>query len=131
LFERKRIIGVMEKVKILIAEDNRISYEYLREILKNEGTDILLAKNGTEAVKICEENTDLDLVFMDIKMPEMDGGEATRKIKSMRPELPIIAQTAYALNDEREAILKKGFDAYLAKPIQRKEIQAILDKFLH
>jgi len=121
----------MEKVKILIAEDNRISYEYLREILKNEGTDILLAKNGTEAVKMCEENTDLDLVFMDIKMPEMDGGEATRKIKSIRPELPIIAQTAYALNDEREAILKKGFDAYLAKPIQRKEIQAILDKFLH
>ncbi|MCF7832018.1 MAG: response regulator [Candidatus Marinimicrobia bacterium] len=120
-----------KEIKILIVEDDRISFEYLKEILKEEGAKILLAKTGIEAVLICNEDPDIDLVFMDIKMPEMDGREATKRIKVFRPKLPIIAQTAYALDDERETILKDGFDDYLSKPIQRNEMQVILNKYLH
>ncbi|MEA2077861.1 MAG: response regulator [Candidatus Marinimicrobia bacterium] len=121
----------MKKTKILIAEDDRISFEYLKEILKGRDIEIFLAKNGNEAVEICTKEPDIDLVFMDIKMPQRDGREATRDIKALRPELPIIAQTAYALDDERETILQEGFDAYLAKPIQRSEVLSVLDKFLN
>ncbi len=121
----------MKKIKILIAEDDRISYEYLKEILRDEKAEIFLAKTGFEAVEICKNNADINIVFMDIKMPVMDGHEATKEIKKFRPDLPIIAQTAYALDDERETILHEGFDAYLAKPIQRKEVQTILKKYLY
>ncbi len=119
----------MKEKKILIAEDDRISFEYLKEILRDESAEILYAKTGTEAFDICESDPDINIVFMDIKMPEMDGRMATKKIKTIRPDLPIIAQTAYALDDEREKILHEGFDAYLAKPIQRKDILTILDKY--
>jgi len=121
----------MKKKKILIAEDDRISFEYFKEILRDEHAEILLAKTGEEAVGLCKSDNDIDLVFMDIKMPKMDGRAATKQIKAYRPDLPIIAQTAYALDDERKTILHEGFDAYIAKPIQRKEVQAILDKYLH
>ncbi len=121
----------MKKIKILIAEDDRISYEYLKEILRDEKAEIFLAKTGLEAVEICKNNADINIVFMDIKMPVMDGREATKEIKKFRSNLPIIAQTAYALDDERETILHEGFDAYLAKPIQRKEVQTILEKYLY
>ena len=121
----------MKKIKILVAEDDRISFEYFKEILRDESAEILLAKTGTEAVELCKNDKDIKLVFMDIKMPQMDGRVATKEIKKLHPDLPVIAQTAYAFDDERETILHDGFDAYLSKPIQRKEVQNILDKYLH
>lgn len=121
----------MKNIKILIADDDRISYEYLKEVLRIRNAEILLAKNGREAVDICRKDPDIDIVLMDIKMPEMDGKQATRDIKALRPDLPVIAQTAYALNNERETILLEGFDAYLAKPIQRNEIIAVIEKLLN
>lgn len=121
----------MKNIKILIADDDRISYEYLKEVLRIRNAEILLAKNGREAVDICRKDPDIDIVLMDIKMPEMDGKQATRDIKARRPDLPVIAQTAYALNNERETILLEGFDAYLAKPIQRNEIIAVIEKLLN
>lgn len=121
----------MKNIKILIADDDRISYEYLKEVLRIRNAEILLAKNGREAVDICRKDPNIDIVLMDIKMPEMDGKQATRDIKALRPDLPVIAQTAYALNNERETILLEGFDAYLAKPIQRNEIIAVIEKLLN
>lgn len=121
---------MMKDLKILIAEDDRISFEYLKEVLRIRNAKILLAKNGKEAVALVREMKDIDLVLMDIKMPEMSGTEATKEIKKMRPDLPVIAQTAYAMDDERETILHEGFDAYLAKPIQRNEIISIIEKVL-
>lgn len=123
-------VGQVKKIKILIAEDDRISTEYLKELLKSCASEILLAKNGKEAVQLCKEHPDIDLVLMDIKMPEMNGKEATRDIKALRPNLPVIAQTAYALDNERETILHEGFDAYISKPIQRNEIMLVIDKLL-
>lgn len=124
-------MGNKNKLKILIAEDDRISAEYLKEILKGKNAEIVFAGNGKEAVKMCREQGDIELVLMDIKMPEMDGKEATRDIKSIRPDLPIVAQTAYALDDERDTILLEGFDAYIAKPIQRADIMAIIDRLFN
>lgn len=120
----------MEKKKILIAEDDYVSYEYLRELLRDTNVEVLLAETGTKAVNLCLEDPEIVLVFMDIKMPQMDGKQATKSIKAKRPDLPVIAQTAYALDNERQVILNEGFDAYLAKPIQRREVQDILNKYL-
>lgn len=115
--------------KILIAEDDKISLEYLKEILSETQVQVLEAKNGQEAVELCKKYPDIDLVFMDIKMPIQDGRIAAKEIKAIRPNLPIIAQTAYALNDEKEEILKDGFDAYLSKPISRTAILSLVYKF--
>ena len=120
----------MEKLKILIAEDDRISSEYLKEVLKAKNTEILVAGNGEEAVEQCRKHPDIDLVLMDIKMPKKDGKQATRDIKALRPNLPIVAQTAYAFDDEREKILHDGFDAYLAKPIRRSDIMSVIEQFI-
>ena len=122
-------MGYKDKIKILIAEDDRISLESLKEVLRADNIEILFAANGKEAVRKCREHRDIDLVLMDIKMPEMDGKEAARHIKSIRPELPIVAQTAYALDDERDTILHEGFDAYIAKPIRHDNIISIIDQF--
>ena len=109
-------------IKILIAEDDRISHEYLKEILRDDNTNVIGVNNGRDAVEICKRDHDIDVVLMDIKMPYLDGRSAMKEIKSARPELPIIAQTAYALDNERDTIIQDGFDAYFSKPIIRSEI---------
>jgi len=101
----------------------------LNIFLKKSNIEILWAKNGLEAIQIVNENR-LDLILMDIKMPVMDGMEATRKIKELKPQLPIIAQTAFAFNYEVEEILKSGIDAYITKPINKSELFDLISKFL-
>ena len=116
--------------KILIVEDDHVSYEYLREVLSDIGAEIILATNGQEVVDLCKSDPDIALVFMDIKIPLMTGIEATQILKEIRPELPIIAQTAYALDNEREIISRENFVAYMAKPLQREEILSLTHQFL-
>ncbi|BAX81056.1 response regulator [Labilibaculum antarcticum] len=107
---------------ILIAEDDATSYWYLVEILEKEGVTCIQAKNGKEAVNYCKTNKDIDLLLMDINMPVMNGYEATKQIKNMTPNLPIIAQTAYAMSGDREKILLTGCDLYLSKPIGKQQL---------
>jgi hypothetical protein len=116
--------------KILIVEDDRVSYEYLREVLSDIGAEIVLATNGQEVVEMCKSDSQIALVFMDIKIPLMTGIEATQILKEIRPDLPIIAQTAYALDNEREIISRENFVAYMAKPLQREEILSLTHQFL-
>jgi two-component system cell cycle response regulator DivK len=105
---------------VLITEDEEVNFFYLKTLLKKTEARILRAKNGKEAVDIIAEHKgDIDLVLMDINMPGMDGYEAMRIIKSKHPDLPIIAQTAYTLNNDRHKCLKAGFNDYIAKPINR------------
>jgi PAS domain S-box-containing protein len=115
---------------VLIAEDNEYNYLLLHSYLTRNNFTTLRAKNGKEAVEICQNNLSIKLILMDIKMPIMDGIQATEKIKSFRPELPIIAQTAYAMSDDREKLLAAGCDDYIAKPIDREELFTIIYKFL-
>lgn len=118
-----------EKPVILIVEDENLNYVYLEAILKRYASKVLLANNGKLAVDLCHENPDISLVFMDIRMPEMDGIDATRIIKSFRKDLPVIALTAYAIdNDERDAI-EAGCDDYLLKPYNHAALKKMLLKY--
>ncbi|MDH7447155.1 response regulator [Aquimarina sp. 2201CG14-23] len=121
-----------EKHIILIAEDGETNFLFLKTILtKMVDYDFMIyrAKNGKEAVTICQENENIDLVLMDIKMPIMDGYDATKYIKKMRPDLPIIAQTAYSIEDDIQKALDAGCDDFVSKPVDRKVLKPILNKY--
>jgi two-component system, cell cycle response regulator DivK len=108
-----------ERFKILIVEDDDPSYLYLESLLRQIPVDSLRAVNGKEAVSFCSDNQDIDLVLMDLKMPVMDGLDATRRIKSIRRTLPIIAITAYAFTGDEKVAMDAGCDEYLTKPVKK------------
>ena len=114
---------------ILIAEDVESNYLYLKAVLSKLNATIFWAKNGVEAVNICNEQS-IDLVMMDLQMPEMNGYEATKILKRKFPNLTIIAQTAFAMSDDREKALDVGCDDYLAKPIKSKDLLNTVEKFI-
>ncbi len=105
---------------VLITEDEEVNFYYLKTIFKKTEAKIIRAKNGKEAVDLIKDfHGDIDLVLMDLNMPVMDGYEAMKIIKSQHPEIPIIAQTAYTLSEDRNKCLKAGFNDYISKPINR------------
>lgn len=106
---------------IFIAEDDEASGVYLTELLKDTGVETKIFFNGADLLLGMEEQLP-DLVLMDINMPSMDGYEAVERIRRDHRHLPVIAQTAYAMPEEREKILSSGFDNYISKPIRRKEL---------
>ena len=115
-------------LKILIAEDDEISGMLLTMSVKNFGKEVLKARTGVEAVETCLNHPDIDLVLMDIKMPEMDGYEATRQIRQFNNDVVIIAQTAYALSGDREKAIAVGCNDYIAKPFGSATLKAIMRK---
>lgn len=104
---------------ILIAEDDEFNLLYLNTILYEKNYKIISAVNGKEAVELCRAHSEISLVLMDIKMPIMDGIEATREIKSFRQSLPIIAVSAYCLDDDQKGLLEAGFDDFVFKPVSK------------
>ena len=108
-----------ERLTILVAEDDDINFEFMKALLKNELIDIIHAPNGEEAVAVCKENVGIDLILMDIKMPVMDGIEATRKIKAFRGSLPIIAITSYSESEVRLEAELAGCDDFISKPFTK------------
>lgn len=114
---------------ILIAEDEPDNYLYLEILLKNKVKRIDHAINGLKAVEMASKNR-YDLVLMDIKMPIMDGIEATMKLKQQFPDMPVIAQTAYATPEEKEQVLQAGCDDYISKPIKKAALMEIISKIL-
>ncbi len=128
----KKISEYLDEKKVaLVAEDDETSFILLRTILSDNGFEVIHAKNGMEAVEFCRNRDDIALVLMDIRMPVMDGMEASRRIKSFRPDIPIIGETAYALSNEREEIIKSGCDFYISKPIDLYELMSILTKIFN
>ncbi len=119
-----------EKLKILIAEDDAIAYQYLKAVLIEIPCDILYAANGEEAVELCKNNHELDLILMDIRMPVMDGYQATRKIREFNSQVHIIAQTAFALAGDREKTLEAGCNDYLSKPVNKNELIEKIKEFV-
>jgi CheY-like chemotaxis protein len=113
---------------ILIAEDNESNYILMTYILKRD-FQIQRAKNGMEAVDMVKEGK-FDLVLMDIKMPVMDGLQATTKIKELRPELPVIALTANAFDSDRQLAMKAGCDDFLAKPVNSEKCLKTIAKYI-
>lgn len=119
----------VRKIKILIAEDDKISEMLLQETMKLYSNKLLKATTGIEAVQVCRNTPDIDLVLMDIRMPEMDGYKATRQIREFNKEVIIIAQTAYGLPGDREKALENGCNDYIAKPIQQEQLHALVLKY--
>lgn len=119
--------GNHENEIILIAEDDNINFLLLKKILESKNHTVLRAFNGQEAVDICAENQDISLVFMDIKMPILNGFEAFEQIKILKPELPIIAQTAYSSFEDKEQIMRFGFMDYITKPLDKEKIFELLN----
>ncbi|MCF8309503.1 MAG: response regulator, partial [Bacteroidales bacterium] len=119
-----------QKLKILIVEDDEAGALYLSELFKNNNRKFFYAVTGSEALETARNHPDLDLILMDIKIPEMDGYEVTRKIREFNEEVVIIAQTAYAMKGDREKSLKAGCDDYLPKPIKKEEVQQVIRKHL-
>lgn len=116
-----------ESKTILVAEDDNMNFLLLQKIIQVKHFNIIRAVNGQEAVEICKSNSNIDLVLMDIKMPIMGGFEALKEIKKIRPELIIIAQTAFSSNDDKEKIYEAGFNGYLTKPINRERLFETID----
>jgi signal transduction histidine kinase/CheY-like chemotaxis protein len=113
---------------ILVAEDDTTSYLLISQILKNIDIRHIRAKDGAEAVDICNTNPDIALVLMDIKMPLMDGYQATIQIHAKRPKLPVIATTAYAFDTDRKSATQCGCVDYIAKPINKDALVALIEK---
>jgi PAS domain S-box-containing protein len=114
---------------ILIAEDDMSNFLYIKALLQKAGYSAVHAINGAEAVEFCQQYPEITLVLMDIKMPVMNGLEATEKIREFRHDLPIIALTAYAQTGDKHRILEVGCDEYLAKPVTPKNLLDIIKKF--
>jgi CheY-like chemotaxis protein len=116
-------------LKILIAEDNEAS-EMLLSIMINEfSKEILKVKTGSEAVEICRSNPNIDLILMDIQMPELNGYEATHQIRQFNKEVIIIAQTAFGLVGDREKAIEAGCDDYISKPISKVKLLALIQMY--
>jgi PAS domain S-box-containing protein len=116
--------------KCLLVDDNKDVLIYLNRILLDTGVNIITARSGIEAIELIKTNTDIDVVLLDMQMPEMNGIEATAEIKRIRPELPIIAQTAFIFEDDKDIILEAGCDACLIKPIRKEHLLTVMSSFL-
>ncbi len=109
-------------LNVLIVEDDEISYMFLKEILTPAGVKIIRAGDGKQAVKLVKESDKIDMILMDIKMPVMGGLEATGQIKKLKPEIPIIMQTAFASSVDEQKSFQAGCDDYISKPIKKDEL---------
>lgn len=117
---------------ILIAEDEVMNYMYLEEALKETKAKVIWCKNGKEAVdKIITQKIKVNLVLMDIKMPEMNGYEATKRIKAYDPKLPVVIQTAFAMPEERKKGFDVGGDEYIEKPIRQNKLLSVINLFIN
>jgi len=114
---------------IVIVEDDYPSYVYLNTLIGYARGSSIHIQNGLEAVEFCKNN-DIDLVLMDIQLPGISGFEATSEIKKIKPDLPIIAQTAFALKGEKEKSLEAGCDAYITKPIDKNHLIELINEYL-
>jgi CheY-like chemotaxis protein len=122
----KTQIGLL---KILTVEDDEASAKLLKIAVKTYGREFYEVKNGVAAVEMCRNNPDIDLVLMDIKMPGMDGYEATRQIRQFNTTIIIIAQTAFTQSGDKEKILQAGFNDYISKPIKKETLMVVLQKY--
>ena len=118
-------------MEILIVEDESLNFMFIRELLSLHNYSYLHANNGQEAVDLCRNKPEIALVLMDIKMPRMDGYEATRQIKKHRPQLPVVALTAYALSEDQAKAFAAGCDEHMAKPINQQHLLGIIRKYIN
>ena len=122
-------INMNKKFTTLIAEDDEISFELYKTRLKDSNLNIIHAINGKIAVEKFIENPKIDLILMDIRMPVLDGYEATKQIRKINTKVPIIAQTAFATIPEHKQVLEMGFTDFFAKPLCNELSDKIINKY--
>lgn len=115
---------------ILVVEDEEVNQYFFKTALKLTNAKLLFAKTGLEGIAMVHAHCDIDCVLMDVRLPEMDGFEATKNIKEKRKDLPIIIQTAYVLSIDRNRAFESGCDEFLPKPIQVVNLIDVLKKFI-
>ena len=115
---------------ILIAEDEIVNYMFLEVLFEETGAILLHASDGRQAIDTVKTNPDVNIILMDIKMPNINGLDATRQIKTIRPQLPVIAQTAYAMQDDEYKALQAGCNDYISKPIDANKLINLMKKYL-
>ncbi len=119
-----------EDKTILIVEDDQINYQLLEVVLKRTGVKLLHAVTGMDAVRFCSEEQNIDLVLMDVQLPEMNGFEAIKLIKANQPDIPIIVQTANSMNEEKSRADEAGCQGFMTKPISLNKFMSEVDKFM-
>lgn len=120
----------LSHLTILVVEDDDINFFLYKEIFTSFEINILRATHGEKAVEYCRQRPEIDLVLMDVKLPRgMNGYEATQAIKKIRKELPVVAQTAYAMSDEKQHAINAGCDDYFTKPVTVGKVVQLLEKF--
>lgn len=119
----------IKNLKILVTEDDKISRMLILKVLEPFGQNIMTAQTGVEAVEICRNNPDIDLILMDIQMPQMNGYEATKEIRKFNKEVIILAQTAFALEGDKAKTIEAGCSGYISKPIKKEELSHLLQHF--
>jgi CheY-like chemotaxis protein len=119
----------VRKLKILIAEDDEASEILISINIKEFSKEIIKVRTGSGTVESCRNNPDIDLILMDIQMPDLNGYEATREIREFNEEVIIIAQTAYALTGDKEKALEAGCNDYIAKPISKDKLLTLIKKY--
>jgi len=119
----------VKKLKILIAEDDKNSKFVLKEFTTNLSKETLEVNSGIEAVELCSNNPDIDLVLMDIELPELDGYETTRQIRKFNKDVVIIAQTAFASKSDKEMAIAAGCNDYISKPFTQTNLAEIIKKY--
>ncbi|MBN2523000.1 MAG: PAS domain S-box protein, partial [Bacteroidales bacterium] len=117
------------KITVLVAEDDEFSYRYLEKILSDKNITLLHTLNGEETLKCLQENSGINLVLMDIKMPGINGLEATKLIREFNKKIPVIAQTAYAFTGDRERFISAGCNDYISKPLSRAALLELIRKY--
>src|SRR6056297_2311333 len=128
--ERFKTKFYWENEKVLIVEDDPVSQDFIKEILSPANLNIIVKKNGGEALETFENTDDIKLILMDIQLPDMSGLEVTRKIREKNKKIPIIAQTAFAMAEDREKAIKAGCNDYVTKPLNSNRLLNLIDGFL-
>jgi two-component system cell cycle response regulator DivK len=117
---------------VLVAEDDEMSFRYIELVLsRRTNINIIWAISGQQAVEYCHRYNHIDLVLTDLQLPVFDGLEVIKRVKKFKPNLPIIVQTANAMNDEYDKCMKAGSDGYVTKPINLVELFSMMDSFLN
>jgi len=114
---------------VMVVEDTLMSYKLFSAVLSQVNATVTHASNGREAIELCSGNLHFDVVVMDIQMPEVNGIEATREIKKLRPGLPVIAATANTFDDEEAACREAGCEAFITKPLQFRKLFELMQSF--
>lgn len=129
ILPEKALNSEIKKIKIVVAEDDEISAYLITRLLSPFAKEIIRLKNGIEIVQYCQNNFDIDLILMDIQMPEMNGYEAMQEIRKFNKEVLIFAQTAHVLSEEKRNTIESGFNNYISKPIKKEELHRLIFQY--